>query len=122
MPKKPSDPSSRSIRFATEAEAVEKANDGHYGLNASIWTRDTRHGLVLARRIRAGSVNVNESYAATWGSVDSPLSGWQESGLGPRHGAEGILKFTQTQTAAVQRVLPIGPARWMDATVHARWM
>ena len=80
---------------------------------------DFRH---LARRIRAGSVNVNESYAATWGSVDSPLSGWQESGLGPRHGAEGILKFTQTQTAAVQRVLPIGPARWMDATVHARWM
>jgi succinate-semialdehyde dehydrogenase / glutarate-semialdehyde dehydrogenase len=108
--------------FATEAEAVEKANSGCYGLNASIWSRDARRALALARGIRAGSVNVNESYAATWGSVDAPLSGWQESGLGPRHGAEGILKFTQTQTAAAQRLLPIGPPNWMDAGMHARWM
>jgi acyl-CoA reductase-like NAD-dependent aldehyde dehydrogenase len=108
--------------FATEREAVAMANDAAYGLNASIWTRNIRKALTLAREIRTGSVNVNESYAASWGSVDSPLSGWKESGLGPRHGAEGLLKFTQTQTIAVQRLLPIGPARWMNPAVHARWM
>ena len=108
--------------FATEDEAVAKANDAAYGLNASIWTRDIGKALALARRIHAGSVNVNESYAATWGSVDSPLAGWKESGLGCRHGAEGMLKFTQTQTVAAQRILPIGPARWMNPSVHARWM
>jgi acyl-CoA reductase-like NAD-dependent aldehyde dehydrogenase len=108
--------------FATEDEAVAKANDAPYGLNASIWTRNIGSALAMAHRIHAGSVNVNESYAATWGSVDSPLSGWKESGLGCRHGAEGMLKFTQTQTVAVQRFLPIGPARWMNPSVHARWM
>ena len=108
--------------FESEGEAIEQANDATFGLNASIWTRNTSHALAMAGHIRAGSVNVNESYAATWGSIDSPLSGWKESGLGVRHGAEGILKFTQAQTVAVQRVLPIGPARWMAAAVHARWM
>jgi succinate-semialdehyde dehydrogenase / glutarate-semialdehyde dehydrogenase len=108
--------------YATEDEALANANDVPYGLNASIWTRNIGNALALARRIHAGSVNVNESYAATWGSVDSPLSGWKESGLGLRHGAEGMLKFTETQTVAIQRLLPIGPARWMDPSVHARWM
>jgi len=40
----------------------------------------------------------------------------------PRHGAEGIQKFTETQTVAVQRLLPVGTPRWMDAGSHARWM
>jgi acyl-CoA reductase-like NAD-dependent aldehyde dehydrogenase len=108
--------------FAIEAEAIEEANRSRYGLNASIWTRDARRGVSLARQIRTGSVNVNESYAAAWGSVDSPIGGRKQSGLGRRHGAEGILKFTETQTVAVQRLLPIGPSRGMDAGLHARWM
>ena len=108
--------------FATEQEAIEAANGSRYGLNASIWTRSQRRGFRLARQMQAGSVNVNEAYAAAWGSVDAPLGGWKESGLRPRHGAEGILKFTETQTVAVQRLLPIGPSRGMDAAFHARWM
>ena len=108
--------------FASEAEAVEQANASRYGLSASIWTRDTRRGAMLACQIRAGSVNVNEAYAATWGSVDSPIGGMKESGLRSRHGAEGILKFTESQTVAVQRVLPIAPLPGMDAGTYARWM
>jgi len=108
--------------FSSEDEAVELANASRYGLNASIWTGDRARGARLAQRIRAGNVNVNESYAAAWGSVDSPCGGQKESGLRPRHGAEGILKFTETQTVAVQRLLPVGTPSWMDAAVHARWM
>ncbi len=108
--------------FAGEAEAVERANATRYGLNASVWTRDTSRGARLAQEIRAGNVNVNESYAATWGSVDAPCGGRKESGMIPRHGAEGILKFTETQTVAVQRLMPVGAPRSMDAAVHARWM
>ena len=106
----------------TEGEALERANAGRYGLNASIWTRDTARGVRLARRIHAGNVNINESYAAAWGSVDAPCGGWKESGLRPRHGAEGILKFTQSQTVAIERLIPVGTPRWMEASVHARWM
>jgi succinate-semialdehyde dehydrogenase/glutarate-semialdehyde dehydrogenase len=76
----------------------------------------------LARRIRAGSVNINEAYAAAWGSVDSPLGGMKESGLQPRHGVEGILKYTVGQTVAVARLIPIAPFGPVDAARYARWM
>jgi acyl-CoA reductase-like NAD-dependent aldehyde dehydrogenase len=108
--------------FATEAEAVELANRSPYGLNASIWTRDTRRGIALARHIRAGSVNINEVYAATWGSTDAPMGGMKQSGLHPRHGAEGILKFTDAQTVAVQRLIPIAPFGRIGPELYARWM
>jgi succinate-semialdehyde dehydrogenase / glutarate-semialdehyde dehydrogenase len=108
--------------FATEEEAIARANASRYGLSASVWTRNIGRGVKVARQIQAGSVNVNEAYAATWGSVDSPVGGLKESGLRPRHGAEGILKFTQSQTVAVERWMPIAPSRGMDAALHARWM
>jgi succinate-semialdehyde dehydrogenase/glutarate-semialdehyde dehydrogenase len=108
--------------FAAEADAIEQANATRYGLSASIWTRDTRRGQSLAQKIQAGSVNINEAYAATWGSVDSPIGGMKESGLRGRHGAEGILKFTESQTIAIQRILPIAPLPGMDAGTYARWM
>jgi succinate-semialdehyde dehydrogenase / glutarate-semialdehyde dehydrogenase len=106
--------------FVTEEEAVEQANATAYGLNASVWTRDTARGIRLARRIRAGSVNVNEAYAAAWGSAAAPIGGMKDSGLGRRHGAEGILKFTETQTVAVQRLLPLAPSHGMSAASWAR--
>jgi succinate-semialdehyde dehydrogenase/glutarate-semialdehyde dehydrogenase len=56
----------------------------------------------MARRIEAGSVNINEAYSAAWGSVDAPMGGLKDSGTGRRHGAEGLLKFTESQTIAVQ--------------------
>ncbi len=106
--------------FSTVDEAVERANATPYGLNASVWTRDRARGLRLARRIRSGSVNVNEAYAAAWGSVDSPYGGVRESGRGCRHGAEGILKFTEAQTIAIERGMPIAPAFGMSAEFFAR--
>jgi acyl-CoA reductase-like NAD-dependent aldehyde dehydrogenase len=108
--------------FDTEEEALTRANATPYGLNASVWTRNTRRGGALARRIRAGSVNVNEAYAAVWASVEAPVGGMKESGLGRRHGEEGILKFTQTQTVAVQRLVPAAPPPFMSAGTHARWL
>jgi succinate-semialdehyde dehydrogenase/glutarate-semialdehyde dehydrogenase len=93
--------------FDTVEEAIDRANDSRYGLNASIWTSDTEAGREVAGQIQAGTVNVNEAYAATWASVDAPMGGFKESGLGRRHGAEGILKYTEAQTISVQRGLPI---------------
>lgn len=98
-----------TYRFDSVDEVVERANDSDYGLNASIWTDNTRAGRKLATRIQAGTVNVNEAYAAAWGSMDAPMGGMKESGLGRRHGAEGIQKYTEAQTVAVQRLVPIAP-------------
>ncbi|WP_433499664.1 succinic semialdehyde dehydrogenase [Sphaerimonospora sp. CA-214678] len=89
-------------RFADEDEVVERANDTPYGLNASIWTRDLARGRALAARIKAGTVNINEGYASAWASYDAPMGGMKASGLGRRHGAEGLLKYTEGQTVASQ--------------------
>jgi succinate-semialdehyde dehydrogenase / glutarate-semialdehyde dehydrogenase len=96
-------------RFATEEEAIERANDSRFGLNFSVWTRDTERGRAIASRLQAGTVNVNEAYIAAWGSIDAPMGGMKDSGLGRRHGAAGIRKYTESQTISVQRVMPIAP-------------
>ena len=61
------------------------------------------------RRIHAGTVNVNEAFAAAWGSIDAPMGGMGDSGLGRRHGADGILKYTEAQTVAHQRIQGFTP-------------
>jgi succinate-semialdehyde dehydrogenase/glutarate-semialdehyde dehydrogenase len=107
-------------RVADDEDAIAQANDTAYGLNASIWTKDTKRGRRVAERLRAGAVNINEGYAAAWGSVDAPSGGFGDSGLGRRHGAEGILKYTDVQTIATQRLLPIAPLPGMSDETWAK--
>jgi succinate-semialdehyde dehydrogenase/glutarate-semialdehyde dehydrogenase len=70
--------------------------------------------------MQTGSVNVNEAYAAAWGSVDAPMGGFKQSGLGRRHGAEGILKYTESQTIAIQRGLPLAIPRSLSGERTSR--
>ncbi|MFC3477586.1 succinic semialdehyde dehydrogenase [Halobacterium litoreum] len=90
-------------RVESADEAVARANDSDYGLNASVWTEDTDRGERVARRVQCGTVNVNEGYVATWASLDAPMGGVGDSGIGRRHGDDGLLKYTESQTVAVQR-------------------
>ncbi|MER7455115.1 succinic semialdehyde dehydrogenase [Nocardia beijingensis] len=90
-------------------DAIARHNATQYGLNASVWTRDGAKGRAVAARLRAGTVNVNDAYAAAWGSIDSPMGGMGDSGVGRRHGADGLLKYTEPQTIAHQRVMGFDP-------------
>ncbi len=107
-------------RVESDDEAVALANDTRYGLNASVWS--ARKGPEIAARVRAGTVNVNEGYAATWGSHSAPIGGMGESGIGRRHGAHGLLKYTEPQTIAVQRLHPIAPPAKLGNEGYARVM
>ncbi|MFC7812125.1 succinic semialdehyde dehydrogenase [Streptomyces olivaceus] len=109
-------------RFTTEDEAVEHANSTPYGLNSAVWTKDARRGRDVAARLRTGTVNINEGYASAYGSVQSPMGGMKDSGLGRRHGSEGILKYTEAQTVAQQRLLPMAPSLGMDDEKYAAFM
>lgn len=105
-------------RVESAEEAVARANDSEYGLNASVWTSDTARGRELAGRIDCGTVNVNEAYGASWAAVDAPMGGTKQSGLGRRHGRQGITKYTEAQTVATQRLLPMGVPRWLPTRCY----
>ena len=109
-------------RVGGAEEAIERANDSCYGLNFSVWTRDARKGRQLANRLEAGTVNVNEAYAAAWGSVDAPMGGWKDSGVGSRHGEHGILKYTNAQNVSLQRLVPIAPPGPTPPAIYAKAM
>ncbi|MFD5115821.1 succinic semialdehyde dehydrogenase [Streptomyces sp. NPDC058391] len=109
-------------RFSDEDEVIARANGTPYGLNASVWTKDAGRGRAVAARLRTGTVNINEGYASAYGSVRAPMGGMKESGLGRRHGSEGILKYTEAQTVAQQRILPMAPSLGMDDEKYAAFM
>lgn len=109
-------------RFTDEDAVIEEANGTSYGLNSSVWTKDARRGHAVAARLRTGTVNINEGYAPAYGSAQAPMGGMKESGLGRRHGSEGILKYTEAQTVAHQRLLPMAPSLGMDDEKYAAFM
>ena len=101
-------------RVHSDDEAIRLANDTTYGLNASVWGSQTRAESVAAQ-IQAGSVNVNEGFTASWASTDAPMGGFKESGVGRRHGREGIQKYTDIQTIATQSGMNVAPPPGMSA-------
>jgi acyl-CoA reductase-like NAD-dependent aldehyde dehydrogenase len=86
-------------------EAVRLANDSLYGLQASVWTKDVAKGERLARMIEAGVVSVND-HQLNYVALELPMGGWKASGLGSRHGADGIRKYTKKQALLVTRFAP----------------
>ena len=82
----------------SEQEAILAANDSDFGLNASVFSGSTGRGLRVAAGIEAGSVNVNEGYRGSFSSVDAPMGGVKQSGLGRRNGPEGLLRFVDATT------------------------
>ena len=108
-------------RVADEEEAIARANDSEYGLNFSVWTTDEARGQRVAARLQAGTVNVNDAYGAAWGSMDAPMGGMKASGLGRRHGEHGIIKYTEPQTIATERLIPVGVPAGMDRRPTPAW-
>ncbi len=103
-------------------QAVTRANDTDYGLSASIWSADLDAARALAARIRSGSVNINDGYVSAIGSVAAPMGGMKASGVGRRHGPDGILRYTESQTVAVQKrplPYPAKPGPFLAAAAAA---
>lgn len=109
-------------RFHDEADAICRANAGEYGLNAAIYSRDTKRARRIARQIRCGTVNINEAFSATFASIDSPMGGMRESGMGRRQGAEGVLRYTESQSVAVQKLIRFAPMFAMSDKTYAQVM
>ncbi len=83
------------IRFKTDEEAVEIANDIAFGLAAGVWTQSIKRALTISNAIRAGTIWVN-----TYRSISymSPFGGYKMSGLGRENGIEGMKEYLQTKS------------------------
>jgi acyl-CoA reductase-like NAD-dependent aldehyde dehydrogenase len=93
------------MKVADAEEAIRLANDSPYGLGASVFTKDVARGEQVARRVEAGSVDVNDAMV-NYSALELPMGGWKSSGLGTRHGAAGIRKYTKQQALLVSRFHP----------------
>lgn len=94
------------MKIRDAEEGVRLANDSVYGLQASVWTGDVARGEQLARRIQAGVVCVNDAQV-NYLALNLPMGGWKSSGVGSRHGVNGIRKYTKTQSLLVTRYAPL---------------
>ncbi len=75
-------------------EAVSIANNSIYGLGASVWSRDIPAAVDIARRIRAGTVWINDHHIIL---AKAPFGGYKHSGIGREHGIQGMLSYTETK-------------------------
>ena len=90
------------MKVRDEHEALRLANDSPYGLNSSVYTKDVEKGERIARQLTAGNACVNDT-VVNYAAAEAPFGGSGESGMGVRHGPQGIRKYCGTQTILVTR-------------------
>jgi acyl-CoA reductase-like NAD-dependent aldehyde dehydrogenase len=96
------------MRVADAEQAIELVNDSRMGLGAAVFAADLARGEEIARRLEVGAVCVNDA-AVNYFALAAPMGGVKESGIGVRHGAEGIRKYCRPQTIVIAASLM--PAR-----------
>jgi aldehyde dehydrogenase (NAD+) len=84
--------------FASEAEAIRRANDTDYGLYGLVWTTDLGRAHRVSAAIEAGTVQVNE-YSVYYPQL--PSGGYKESGIGRVRGLQAVDRYTQLKNVTV---------------------
>ena len=103
------------VRVKDAGEALLLANDSHLGLNATVWGPEAK-AREVARQVESGNVVVNGALLH-YTMVAAPLGGVKASGVGVRHGIEGIREWTRVRAVNVGRPL-LGP---VDRLVQAKF-
>ena len=85
------------MRVRDAEEAVSLANDSPYGLQASVFTANRHRAEQVAERLDCGVVCINDA-VRNFSALALPMGGHKASGLGVRHGAEGIRRFCTQQS------------------------
>jgi succinate-semialdehyde dehydrogenase / glutarate-semialdehyde dehydrogenase len=99
------------MAFDSDDEAVRLANDSEYGLAASVWTSSRSRGESIARRIKAGTVMVNDAVSC-YGISEAPHGGIKASGIGRTHGKLGLEEMVRMKYLDVDLLPRIKKPWW----------
>ncbi len=88
------------MKFSSEEEVIERANNSEYGLAGAVWTADAEKGVEIAEQLETGTVWVNEFMHL---SPFAPFGGHKQSGFGAEYGKEGLKEFTYPQVITVKK-------------------
>lgn len=97
--------------FADEAEAIDLANEGPYGLSASVWSHDRKRADRVARAIVTGNVSIN-NVMLTEGNHNLPFGGAKQSGIGRYKGESGFHCFSNIKSILVDKDSSKLEANW----------
>lgn len=86
------------FRFATEAEAIDRANRTEFGLAAYFFTRDNARIWRVSEGLEFGVVGVNTGVFSYEGA---PFGGWKASGIGREGSHLGIDEFLEVKYICV---------------------
>ena len=86
------------MRFGSESEAIQLANDVKYGLAATIWTNTVGRAHRVAGQIKSGVVTINTPYTAFPGL---PFGGYKQSGFGRELSMEALEHYTELKSVLV---------------------
>ena len=79
------------ITYKDEEDAIRIANDTIYGLAGGVWSADTAHAQKVARRLRAGQIDINGGPF----NMSAPFGGFKQSGHGREAGVYGLEEFLE---------------------------
>jgi len=99
------------MKFKTDDEAIEIANDTRYGLAASVWSENLSRAAIIARAIKAGTVWINEHHIL---SERAPFGGFKESGIGRELGESGLLIYAEEKHISTSLVNQRWRRMWYD--------
>jgi aldehyde dehydrogenase (NAD+) len=102
------------IRYRTVDEAVHMANDSIYGLAGGVWSSAPERALDVARRLRAGTVWINEWHLL---HERAPFGGYRQSGIGREFGTDGLHEFTEAKHVHIDEVGAREKKTWYDTVV-----
>ncbi|QIG53983.1 aldehyde dehydrogenase family protein [Altererythrobacter sp. BO-6] len=88
------------MKFSTEEEVIQRANNSDYGLAGAVWTGNPEKGVEIAEQLETGTVWINEYLHL---SPFTPFGGHKQSGFGAEYGLDGLKEFTYPQVITVKK-------------------
>lgn len=102
------------IKFKDDDEAVRISNDSEFGLAAGIWSTNDERALALAKRLRTGTVWINEYHLL---ADRAPFGGYKQSGVGREFGIDGLKEYTEAKHIHIDEIKDVSKKFWYGTVV-----